>query len=147
MVLTHLGSLALELTKAQRDRVARDARPALQRAQALGIATTLENFLHPDRIDRGTSVPETPDGEGFKGAPCLKAWHYMVVQADGRTSPCCVLAGQGGSVADQSVSQVWHHDPFLDRVREGMLEGKPLERCAECSWNILNHEAEIRRHL
>ena len=138
---------ALELTETQRAQVARDARPALERAQALGMATTLENFLHPDRIERGSSVPETPDGEGFKGAPCLKAWHYLVVQADGLTSPCCVLAGQGGSVAEQSISHVWHHDPFLDRVREGMLEGKPLDRCAECSWNILNHEAEIRRHL
>ena len=105
------------------------------------MATTLENFLHPDRIDRGSSVPETPDGEGFKGA--LPQGLALPCRPGGWSpSPCCVLAGQGGSVAEQSISHVWHHDPFLDRV-EGMLAGKPLDRCAECSWNILNHEAEI----
>ena len=139
--------LRLQLTAEQRAQVARDAAAALERAQQLGIETTLENFLDPDRLERGQRVPARPDGDGLKGAPCLKAWHYLVVQADGLSSPCCVLAGQGGSVADQSVSDVWHRDPFMEQVRTGMLAGQPLERCAECSWNILSHEAEIRRHL
>ena len=111
------------------------------------MATTLENFLHSDRIERGSSVPETPDGEGFKGALALAGPALPRRPGGWSHQPLLRPRGQGGSVAEQSISHVWHHDPFLDRVREGMLEGKPLDRCAECSWNILNHEAEIRRHL
>jgi MoaA/NifB/PqqE/SkfB family radical SAM enzyme len=138
---------ALTLSPSQRAEVPELARRAINRAKELGIATTLENFLTTDRLDRGNTRIETPQGEGFKGAPCLKAWHYLVVQADGKTSPCCVLAGEGGSAAEQSLDTVWHTDPFLETVRSGMLNGKPLPRCTECSWNILQHEAEIRRHL
>ena len=98
-------------------------------------------------MDRGNTAPTLPAGEGFKGAPCLKAWHYLVVQADGKTSPCCVLAGSGGSVASTPVQTVWLDDPFMNTVREGMLAKKPTDRCSECSWNILAHEATIRSHL
>ncbi len=84
---------------------------------------------------------------GLRGAPCLKAWHYLVVQADGRTSPCCVLAGEGGSVAERSLAEVWRGDAFMNRVRRGMLAHRPLPRCTECSANILSHEQVIRSHL
>jgi len=139
--------LALQLSSAERQAVQEEAQRALERANALGIVTTLENFLHPDRLERGTEPPKAPDGEGFKGAPCLKAWHYLVVQADGKTSPCCVLAGEGGSVAKSDLQTVWQTDEFMNTVRDGMLAKSPLPRCSECSWNILSHEAEIRRHL
>jgi hypothetical protein len=58
-----------------------------------------------------------------------------------------VLAGMGGSVAQRPLSELWREDPFLQQVREGMEAHQPLPRCRECSWNILSHEAEIRRHL
>ena len=138
---------ALALTPEQRLAVPAEARRAMSHAADLGIATTLENFLHPERIDRGSALPSPPDGEGFKGAPCLKAWHNLVVAADGKTSPCCVLASSGGSVRDSPLATVWHHDPFMNTVRKGMLAGTPTARCQECSWNILAHEAEIRSHL
>ena len=138
---------ALALTDKQRNEVPGLVKKAIQRAAELGIQTTLENFLSPQKLDRGNTRLETPAGVGFSAAPCLKAWHYLVVQADGKTSPCCVLAGEGGSVANQSVESLWRDDPFLNRVRTGMLRGTPLKRCSECSWNILQHEAEIRKHL
>jgi MoaA/NifB/PqqE/SkfB family radical SAM enzyme len=138
---------ALALTAEQRQAVADSAPKAMARAHELGIVTTLDNFMHPDKIDRGSTMPPIPTGEGFKAAPCLKAWHYLVVAADGKTSPCCVLAGQGGSIANTPVSKVWQDDPFMNSVREGMLAGQPTPRCKECSWNILSHEALIRSHL
>jgi MoaA/NifB/PqqE/SkfB family radical SAM enzyme len=138
---------ALQLDEDQRQAVAAVAAEALALADSLGIATTLENFLHPERLARGASPPPAAAGEGLHGAPCLKAWHYLVVQADGRSSPCCVLAGEGGSARSQPLEQLWQTDPFLEKVRAGMLAKAPLERCRECSWNILSHEAEIRRHL
>ncbi|NOY27398.1 MAG: hypothetical protein GXP62_16145 [Oligoflexia bacterium] len=104
-------------------------------------------MLDPTHVARGQAIPTAPDLPGLRGAPCLKAWHYLVVQADGRTSPCCVLAGQGGSIKDQPLSQAWATDPFLERVRSSMHAGQPLPRCRECSWNILAHEAHIRAAL
>lgn len=138
---------ALALNDEQRQQVPELAGRANDRAKALGIATTLDNFMQPAKLDRGAEPPPIPTEEGKKGAPCLKAWHYLVVAADGNTSPCCVLAGSGGSVRDASVGEVWNRDPFLESIRSGMLNKKPTARCSECSWNILAHEAEIRRHL
>jgi hypothetical protein len=69
------------------------------------------------------------------------------VQSDGRTSPCCVLAGEGESISETSMVELWANSPFLNRVREGMISGNPLPRCRECSSNILAHEAVIRSHL
>ena len=138
---------ALRLTDDERAQVPGVAAEALGLARELGIATTLEHFLAPDRLDRGSAAPTAPDLPGLRGAPCLKAWHYLVVQADGRTSPCCVLAGEGGSVAERPLAEAWAHDAFLSRVRDGMAAGRPLDRCRECSWNILGHEALIRSHL
>ena len=142
--------LAYQLSPAQAAEVPVLARQALQLAEKLGIQTTLENFLRPESLQRGTQAPAAPDnptGKGLKSAPCLKAWHYLVVQSDGLTSPCCVLAGEGESIADTSMKELWAKSPFLNRVREGMISGKPLTRCQECSPNILAHETLIRSHL
>lgn len=142
--------LALALTPEQAAEVPALAAQALELAHALGVATTLERFLAPEALQRGERPPPPPSPEeqargGLSAAPCLKAWHYLVVQADGRTSPCCVLAGAGESVAHTPLAELWRGSAFLHTVRGGMLRGEPLPRCRECSGNILAHEAEIRR--
>lgn len=138
---------ALQLTAEERAAVPAVARRALDKAEQHGIQTTLHHFLHPARLDRGNTRVEIPTAPGLRGAPCLKAWHYLVVQADGRTSPCCVLAGEGGSVRGRGLAESWRGDAFLNTVRESMLAKSPLPRCRECSWNILAHEADIRAEL
>jgi MoaA/NifB/PqqE/SkfB family radical SAM enzyme len=139
--------LALKLSPRDLDRVPELASHALDRAQELGVSTTLQRFMDPSALERGERPPPIPDAPGLAGAPCLKAWHYLVVQADGRTSPCCVLAGQGGDASERPLDTLWHSDPFLTRVRKGMLNKAPLDRCRECSRNILDHEAHIRSLL
>jgi hypothetical protein len=57
------------------------------------------------------------------------------------------LAGEGESVRDTDLATLWKDSPFLNKVREGMISGKPMARCRECSGNILAHEAVIRSHL
>ena len=138
---------ALDLTDDERRLLPQVAREAKLLADRWGIFTTLEHFTSAAPPARGNTVVQGTTEPGLAGAPCLKAWHYLVVQADGRTSPCCVLAGEGGSVRDRSLSELWRSDPFLTRVRQGMLAKSPLPRCGECSPNILSHEREIRRHL
>ncbi len=138
---------ALALSPSQRGRLPEVAAEALQEAERLGIATTLAHYAAGPLPERGhTEVVGSP-APGVAGAPCLKAWHYIVVQADGRTSPCCVLAGMGGSVRDRPLDTVWATDPLLQAIRSGMWHKRPHTRCAECSPNILGHEAAIRAAL
>ncbi len=138
---------ALALTPAQERALPGIVEAGLAEARRHGIDTTLERFRSPETIQRGARPPPAGSGTGLAGAPCLKAWHHLVVQADGRTSPCCVLAGEGESVADASVATVWESGAMLTRIREGMLAGTPAGRCAECSENILAHERAIRARL
>lgn len=116
-------------------------------AESLCLPTTLPNFLHSRALDRGAAQPTPPTGSGLGAAPCLKAWHHLTIQADGRLSPCCVLAGEGESLAAGSLAEHWRSSPMLEGVRAGMRQGKPTGRCAECSENILVHERAIRARL
>jgi MoaA/NifB/PqqE/SkfB family radical SAM enzyme len=149
--------LALALEPGEQAEVPAEAARAAALAERLGIATTLEHFCDARSLDRGRGFLDAPAAEpppsgdplldGLRRAPCLKAWHYLVVQADGRTSPCCVLAGLGESVAERGLAEVWREGDFLQEVRQAMLAGTPLPRCRECSANILAHERLIRGHV
>ena len=145
--------LRLALQPADQPRLEAAVSEALATARVHGIETTAEALLRP----RGLSTPPPAPGVGLAAAPCLKAWHHLVIQADGRVSPCCVLAGEGGPIRDSgpigsggaggSVGAAWAHDPFLQTVRTSMLQKTPLPRCRECSENILVHERAIRDRL
>ncbi len=139
--------LALALSPGEAAALPAVARVALAEADRLGIASTLARFLEGDTLRRGARPPPPGTGAGYAAAPCLKAWHHLVIQADGRTSPCCVLAGEGESVATGSVRELWDGSPTLTTIRAGMLAGRPTGRCAECSENILGHERAIRARL
>jgi hypothetical protein len=147
--------LALVLEPHEQAEVPALARAARTLADDLGIATTLEHFEDTRNLERGERSMATPSDDApppsddtmlrrLRHAPCLKAWHYLVVQADGRTSPCCVLAGQGESVWDRSLVDVWRDGDFLEEIRAAMLQGLPPARCSECSANILAHERVVR---
>ncbi|MBO87100.1 MAG: hypothetical protein CL927_17260 [Deltaproteobacteria bacterium] len=138
---------ALALSPHERARLPAVAQEAMRLAEDAGIATTLAHYARAPRPERGQTQVEGTGGKGVTGAPCLKAWHHLVVQADGRTSPCCVLAGSGGSVRETSLDRVWSKDPFLTAIRSGMWHKRPHARCGECSPNILGHEAAIRDAL
>ncbi len=116
-------------------------------AESLSLPTTLPNFQSARALERGATVPAPPTGSGLAAAPCLKAWHHLTIQADGRLSPCCVLAGEGESLATGRLATHWRSSPMLEGVRAGMRQGKPTGRCAECSENILAHERAIRAWL
>jgi MoaA/NifB/PqqE/SkfB family radical SAM enzyme len=127
---------ALALRAEDRPRLMRQIDASLDEADRLGVSTTIERLREPTALARG-SVPAA------SAAACLKAWHHLVVQADGRTSPCCVLAGTGGSAATAPIGTIWREDPSLLAIRAGMAAGRPTPRCAECSENILAHERAI----
>ncbi len=122
------------------------SRVATVATQMHGVATTHGRVVSGSMI--GIAAPTASAApDPLSAAPCLKAWHHLTVQADGRVAPCCVLAGEGGSVAERSLAEVWGLDPFLASVRAGMRAGRPPGRCAECSENLLAHERAIRARL
>jgi radical SAM protein with 4Fe4S-binding SPASM domain len=136
---------ALALTPAETAELPDLAAAALQEAQSLQIESTLSNFLKP--LVRGQQLPASGTGAGIAGAPCLKAWHHLVIQADGRISPCCVLSGAGESLATGSLQNLWKNSEFLQGIRDSMRKKQPTGRCRECSENILAHERAIRGAL
>lgn len=138
----------LVLSEEQRQMLPEIALEAATTAVKYGIKHRLNPYIESKDTKRGENqnIP-IPTGKGLKAAPCLKAWHHLVIQADGRISPCCVLAGQGGDARDRSLEELWLGDSFLEKIRFGMKNKKPDKRCSECSWNILSHEANIRSEI
>ncbi|MEC8424899.1 MAG: radical SAM protein, partial [Myxococcota bacterium] len=67
---------ALRLSADEQARVPEVAAEARALADMYGIATTLDHFLQPERLERGSVPPAAPNRPGLHGAPCLKAWHY-----------------------------------------------------------------------
>ena len=145
--------LTLQLSEEEREKVPQIAKEAMEVAAQVGLQTTLANFLDDSNLRRGDrdvtidTAPATTSSSAFALAPCLKAWHYIVVQADGKISPCCVLAGEGESLRDRPLKDLWVGSEYLNNIRSSMIKGKPTDRCIECSANILAHEADIRHHL
>jgi MoaA/NifB/PqqE/SkfB family radical SAM enzyme len=141
---------ALALDAAGEARLAERAREGLEEAERLGVRTTLARFAAPEQARRGRTLPAAASGAGPLGrAPCLKAWHHLVVDAAGRISACCVLAGQGEALEEMpgALKRAWERSPWLQSLREAMRAGAPPPRCAECSPNLLAHEAGIRGFL
>jgi len=138
---------SLLLSNIQQQELRAEAQRAKLRAQALGIEHTLDNFISQERPQRGITPPKSIPQEGKKGSPCLKPWHHLVIGHNGKTSPCCVLAGEGPSIKNKSFMDFWTQNPYFEQLRHDMRNHNPTKRCAECSWNILRHEKEIRSHL
>jgi MoaA/NifB/PqqE/SkfB family radical SAM enzyme len=136
----------LALDGAGRALLQEEARRAEVLALELGIESSVGHLRAAETLRRGErKLPEgLPLLPVVGRAPCLKAWHDLVVQPDGRSSPCCVLAGIGASVRHASLAEVWFRGASLREIRASMREGKPLARCVECSTNILAHEEAIR---
>lgn len=124
--------VALELTPRQQRTLPALVLRVMETAATLGVTTTAAGLV------TGRSAPEP-------GLVCLKPWHHLTLTADGRASPCCVLAGEGERI--RTVRETWTGDPFLKTVRSAMLAKSPLPRCAECSPNILAHERAIHARL
>jgi MoaA/NifB/PqqE/SkfB family radical SAM enzyme len=146
---------ALALDARARARLPDALAEATVEAERLGLSHTFDRFAAGRALARGTAPPTTePDGataHPLGAAPCLKAWHHLVVDAAGRTSACCVLAGEGDPLNDDpgphgAVRAVWA-GPWIEGLRAAMRAGTPPPRCAECSENILVHERAIRARL
>ena len=96
--------------------------------------------------NRGTTPPPSGPLPGLLGSPCYKPWHHLTIQADGRTSPCCVLAGSGEPITED-LQSFWLNSSYFKQMRSSMLNHRPPARCSECSNNILQQERLIQEAL
>jgi AdoMet-dependent heme synthase len=134
----------LKLNIKQRQDLVNIVKQSMALAFRYGIQTTLE---HHQAHVRGTSSPPSGQRQGLLGSPCYKPWHHLTIQADGRISPCCVLAGEGENIREGTLEHIWNTSPYLNRLRSQMLNHTPTKRCSECSPNILSQEWAIQEAL
>jgi len=67
---------------------------------------------------------------------CPWPWFSVFINAQGLLSPCCYIKEyqnpKWGNVAEGNIAMVWH-GPEWDKLREGLVTGKPHRTCAGCS--------------
>lgn len=146
--------VALRLTPDQEARLPEVAHRAAGRAVARGVVANALRFTDRAVLRRGDGAQGVRSGRTVDSSEagsarrfCLRPWHHLVVGPDGRTGACCVLPGEGGSVAETPLARVWREDAFLQGLRKDLAAGRGHPRCAECSANILRHEAAILHAL
>ena len=135
----------LHVLPEDRDTLDAAAAEALRRAAARGLMTNAGNFRqstvvdaigHLDRVMRA-DVHELADP--VLGAHCFVPWTTMVVQVNGRVSPCWEWDGpELGNVGDQDLSAIWHGGVFADWRRTFGEQTVP-DHCAQCCLGFLDH--------
>jgi len=123
------------------DRVAVAARIA----RDLGIEHSLDQLVERRTTERGQMELPLGGPATIEHAPCLNPWYYMVVDADGCVSPCCVITGTREDVRERGLRESWERGPVLAGLRRRMLAKRVPERCRECSVAMISRNEELRR--
>ncbi len=74
-----------------------------------------------------------------KGFYCWWPWNSVYLSTDGSVQPCCYYwytkettpFSIGENINKKTLSQIWHSEGY-EKLREGLLSGKPLSVCAMC---------------
>jgi len=75
---------------------------------------------------------------------CYEPWLSAAILPDGALGPCCAFFDPKSlSIRDLSLEEVWT-GAYLQRVREGMFNGKPPGYCVRCPSNLFVDKERIR---
>lgn len=140
---------ALAMSPEEKVAIPRYAEEGLKRAQALGIETTLEQFLTSRALDRGNMRFPTLPVEDHVNSPCLNPWHHVVVHHNGRVSPCCVIPAEdhADDVHERSLRDVWFNGAYFQGLRADFLKKQLTRHCPNCSMSIISQNDTIRDHM
>lgn len=138
---------ALKLNDDERASVPAFVRAAIDSAERLGIETTLEHFLRPETMERGEMRFPQEGPKDVAHAPCLNPWYYLVVQPNGRVSPCCVITGPGEDVRERGLTATWTDGAYFTDLRRSMKDKQMTDLCRNCSQSIISRNDFIRAHL
>ncbi len=136
---------ALALTDGDLDRLPQLAGEALETARQLGIETNIDQLTDPRSTQRGQMTLPDQGPRTLRHAPCLNPWYYMVVDAAGSASPCCVITATGEDVRGPGLRETWERGPLFSELRASMIDKQPPGRCRECSLSMISRNDELRR--
>lgn len=134
----------LLLTDEQRQQLPSRVAAARRIARDLGIEHSLEQLVERRTTERGQMELPLGGPATIAHAPCLNPWYYMVVDADGCVSPCCVITGTGEDVRVRGLRASWEKGPVLDGLRGRLLRKQVPDRCRECSVAMISRNEELR---
>ena len=120
---------------------------AVEVAERLGVEQDLERLLGGPATERGEMELPVSGSDDIAHAPCLNPWYYMVVDASGSVSPCCVITATGEDVRERGLRAAWEKGRVLATLRRRMLAKDVPNRCRECSMAMISRNDEIRRLL
>ena len=141
--------VALAMRARERAEMPALAERALRRAEEYGIESSLEQFLNPRTLERGSMRFAPADGSGVFSAPCLNPWHHVVVHHNGFVSPCCVIPSEpsADSVRERGLEEVWFHGEYFNRLRGDFIDGRMTRHCSNCSMSIISQNDCIREYF
>jgi radical SAM protein with 4Fe4S-binding SPASM domain len=72
----------------------------------------------------------------LKVKPCAAGVSKCAIRPDGWVTPCEMLwEVKAGNLREQSLSDIWHHSPVMQRFREGFqVEKKEVQECSNCVY-------------
>ena len=136
---------ALQLTDTDLDLLPELAAQAIAAAEQLGIETNIEQLTDPRSTQRGEMTLPDDGPRTVRHAPCLNPWYYLVVDAAGSASPCCVITATGEDVRGPGLRETWENGPLFTKLRTSMIHKQPPGRCRECSLSMISRNDELRK--
>jgi MoaA/NifB/PqqE/SkfB family radical SAM enzyme len=147
LIIEKGGSLELGLNPEQKAGFPEMVHRGLRRAEELGVETNFQRYLDVELIEDGTNMHRKyrpAERVGLAGAMCYEPWLTAAIMPDGQLGPCCAFYDPKSlSIKDLTLEQVWT-GPYMQRVREGMFDGKPPAYCVRCPSNLYADKEAMR---
>ncbi|MCC6145498.1 MAG: radical SAM protein [Candidatus Hydrogenedentes bacterium] len=96
---------------------------------------------HLDALDLFNAPESAPSSKTM----CFEPFLHMVIVPEGNTGPCCTWHDlSSDNIREQSLRDAWT-GPYLARVREQILTGKPPQFCTECMVTRIQENAHMQQ--
>lgn len=140
----------LALSSEQKAALPERLHTGINHARELGIAVNYDRFLDGKIIEDNMNMQREilPSRQiGLSGALCYEPWLSTAILPDGSLGPCCAFFDPKAlSIRDYPLKEVWM-GAYMQRVREGMFNGKPPGYCVRCPSNLFVDKEKMRVFL
>ena len=82
---------------------------------------------------------------------CVYPWVHQMVETNGDVKLCCIAesptlkeSGQHMNINKHKLSELWN-DPYMQSVRQRMLDGKQVKDCGQCMRKEREGEKSMRQ--
>ena len=107
----------------------RKIKEAMEYAESAGIGV----FCPPLFGEKAQGDDRRATEKGGKGLACVQPWTFMIINSNGKVTPCGWLYGEdaAASFRDHSFRQIWFSDMYA-KLREEIRSGNLRPGCARC---------------